>query len=69
MAELFRKKFFAWNQSEVNLDTFLKFPMFCFSMVFFDFKPLNCDATVAEKNQTSRQDEFLQILFILLRSR
>lgn len=49
MAGHFRIEMFNLAEEEINFDSFVKFPLSCFKLVFFDFEPLKINPTVRDQ--------------------
>lgn len=67
MAEYFKVKMFNPSEEEINFDSFIKFTLFCFKLVFFDFAPLTASSSNREKYQNTAKICFCRMcLFVFV---
>ena len=53
-------------ESEINFDSFIKFPLFQFKLIFFDFRPLEKDATFTKKIMHSAKMFYYKLSLVTL---
>lgn len=66
MAEYFKLKFFDQIEEEINFDSFMKFPMLCFKLVFFNFKPLTANPNFREKLQNFLRSNLCRLCLLTI---
>lgn len=57
---------FGSQESEIDFDSFTKFPLFCYKLVFFDFKPLKENANLLERMKHAVKINYFRFYVIML---
>lgn len=61
MAKFFRIKMFNPTEDEINFESFVKFPLFCYKLVFFAFDPLSAHPSLLERLVHSARMNYCRI--------
>lgn len=66
MGKLFKFKTYNPSEGEIDFDSFIKFPDFCYDLVFLDFKTPSDDANLKEKIRHAVKINYLRFSLICL---
>lgn len=66
MVSILKLKFFSQREEEINFDSFIKFPLLIFRIIFVNFKPRPANGTIKEKIKYYARRTYNKFAIILL---